>query len=115
MDIRIENETRLPIPHEHVVTRMTQVLNRAVVRPATARVSFSDVNGPKGGADIRCALRLDLPGQPPIVADGVATTPRLAFDESYARAVRQLESERTRWQESQRRPKKYYLAKRLLG
>ena len=115
MDIRIENETELRIPREHVITRITQALNRAVVRPANARITFSDVNGPKGGADIRCALLLELPGHPPIVADRVATTPRLAFDASYARIARQLEAERRRWQASRRRPKKYFAAMRLLA
>ena len=114
MTIRIENATQHRIPRQHVMTRMTQALNRVRVQPATARVSFSDVNGPKGGVDVRCALLVGLPGQPWICAERVATTPRLAFDESYARAVRQLEGGYTRWQESRRRPKKYYVAKRLL-
>jgi ribosome-associated translation inhibitor RaiA len=82
--------------------------------PVTARVTFSDVNGPKGGADIRCGLLVSLPGQPPIRAERAQTTVRLAFDGSYARLVRQLEHARARRQDVSRRPKKYFAAKRLL-
>jgi ribosome-associated translation inhibitor RaiA len=114
MNIRIENDTQERIPRQHVMTRMTQALGRMEASPVTAHVTFSDVNGPKGGADIRCALLVSLPGQPPIQAERAQTTARVAFDESYARLVRQLEHARARWQDVSRRPKKYFAAKRLL-
>jgi ribosome-associated translation inhibitor RaiA len=115
MNIHIENDTQEPIPREHVMTRMTQVLTRLATSAVTARVTFSDVNGPKGGADIRCALLVSLPGRPPISAEHAETTARLAFDESYARVMRQLEHVLGRRQEASRRPKKYYAARRLLA
>lgn len=114
MDIRIENETGRRIPREHVMARMAQTMRRVVVRPATARVAFTDVNGPKGGADLRCTTVVSLPGQPPISVARVGTTARLAFDAAYARLLRQLERGRARWQDVRRHPKKYYVAKRLL-
>lgn len=114
MDIRIENEIGRRIPRQHVLTRMAQALRRVLVQPASARVAFTDVNGPKGGADVRCTVLVSLPGQPPISITRAGTTPRLAFDASYDRATRQLERGRARWQDSRRHPKKYYVAKRLL-
>lgn len=114
MKIRIENETEQRIPRQHVLTRMTQALGRMDPGAVTVRVTFSDVNGPKGGRDIRCALLVSVPGRPPIEAEHAQTTARLAFDEAYARVLRQLEHVRDRRQEASRHPKKYYAAKRLL-
>lgn len=115
MDIRIENDTQRPTPRQHVLTRMTRALRRIQVRPVTAHVAFADLNGPKGGLDVRCALRVTVQGQPPVVAEGVAVGLRLAFDQGHARLVRRLERAFARWQESRRRPKKYFVAKRLLS
>jgi hypothetical protein len=116
MKIRIDNETTRRIPRQHAMTRMRQALRRAAADTATtARVTFSDVNGPKGGADIRCALLVSVPGRPPIRAEDVETTPRLAFDASYARVLRQFERALGRRREASRRPKKYFAAKRLLA
>ena len=102
------------LPREHITTRLRQALDRLPVRPVTARVRFSDVNGPKGGDDIRCALLVELPRQPAIRVEHAATTPRLAFDATCDRLVRRLERARERWQNERRHPKKYYAANRLL-
>jgi hypothetical protein len=115
MKIHIENETKQRIPRQHVLARVTQALTRMSADATTARVTFTDVNGPKGGADIHCALLVSLPGRPPIRTAHAQTTARLAFDESYARLLRRLEQVRGRQQESSRRPKKYFAAKRLLS
>jgi len=114
MEIRIEGSVTPAIPRAHVTTRMRQVLRRLPVHPVTAHVTFTDVNGPKGGNDIRCAVLVEVPRQPSIRVERRAPTPRLAFDASYDRLVRQLERYRERWQDSRRRPKKYFAARRLL-
>ena len=115
MKIHIENETKQRIPRQHVLARVTEALTRMAASAATARVTFSDVNGPKGGADIQCALLVTLPGRPAIRAERAQTTARLAFDESFARLTRQLEHVRRQRRESSRRPKKYFVAKRLFS
>ena len=74
MTIRIENETKERIPRQHVTGQMTRALRAIEGSPVTARVTFSDVNGPKGGADIRCALLVSVPGQAPIRVERVQTT-----------------------------------------
>ena len=114
MIIRIENETKERIPRQHVTGQMTRALRAIEGSPLTARVTFSDVNGPKGGADIRCALLVSVPGEAPMRVERVQTTARLAFDEAYARAVRQLEATSGRRRDARRKPKKYFVAKRLL-
>jgi ribosome-associated translation inhibitor RaiA len=112
-EIRIEGTVGRRIPRAYVTERLSRVLDRLPLAPVTARVTFSDVNGPKGGVDIRCTVLVDLPHQPAIRVEQAATTPRLAFDQSYDRVVRKLERSRERWQENRRHPKKYYAAKRL--
>ena len=111
--IHIEGEIGRLIPRGHVTARLTQALGRLPVHPVAAHVRFSDVNGPKGGNDIRCALLVELPRRPAIRVEREATTPRLAFDASYERLVRQLERSRERWQDERRHPKKYYAASRM--
>jgi hypothetical protein len=115
MKIRVDNETQARIPRQHVLARMRQALRPVDGEAVTARVTFTDVNGPKGGADIRCALLVTVPGQPPIRVTRAETTPRLAFDAGYAVAVRQLDQGRRRRRDAARRPRKYFAAKRLLA
>jgi hypothetical protein len=112
--IRIDSALEQPVPRTHVRARLAEALHRAPVRPAVARATFTDVNGPKGGLDIRCAVQVRLPGQPAIVVIRRGTTPRLAFDAAYDRVLRTVEGARERFQESRRRPRKYFAAKRLL-
>jgi ribosome-associated translation inhibitor RaiA len=99
MEIHIEGSVGRPIPRGHVGARMRRVLSRLPVNPVTAHVTFADVNGPKGGNDIRCTVLVELPRQPSIRVERLAPTPRLAFDASYDRVVRQLEQYRERWQD----------------
>jgi ribosome-associated translation inhibitor RaiA len=113
MDIQIAGNVKRRIPRGHVTNRMSRALSRLPLHPVAAHITFSDVNGPRGGLDIRCAVLVELPRQPSIRVERVAKTPRLAFDATYDRVVRQLERCRERWQDDRRHPKKYYLAKRL--
>jgi ribosome-associated translation inhibitor RaiA len=114
MEIHIDGNVGGSIPRGHVRARMRRAVSRLPIHPVTAHVTFVDVNGPKGGNDIRCAVLVELPYQPSIRVERLARTPRLAFDASYDRVVRQLARHRERWQDSHRHPKKYYAAKRLL-
>ncbi len=111
--IHIEGEIGRLIPRGHVAMRLSRALRRLPVHPVAAHVRFSDVNGPKGGNDIRCVLLVVLPRRPAIRIEREATTARLAFDASYERMIRQLERSRERWQDERRHPKKYYAASRL--
>lgn len=81
---------------------------------ACGEARFVDDNGPKGGG-IRCALTLRLPYRPALRVEQTAMTARLAFDGAIATLERQLERHGERQRERRRRPKKYYVAKRLLA
>jgi ribosome-associated translation inhibitor RaiA len=98
-----------------VLKQIGDALRPLSVAPVTARVTFVDVNGPKGGLGIRCAVTLKLPRRPAIRAETLASTPRRAFDGTFATLERQLAKYREIRSERARRPKKYFVAKRLLG
>jgi ribosome-associated translation inhibitor RaiA len=93
--------------------KMTAVLGRLTVKPVRAQVTFFDDDGPKGGPAVRCAVTVRLPYRPSIRVEQSATTARLAFDGAFQALDRQLERYRTQGRDLQRRPKKYYAAKRL--
>ena len=95
-----------------VSRRVTAALGRLRVSPVAAQVVFFDDDGPKGGVATRCALTVRLPYRRALRVEHVAETPRLAFDGGFAVLERQLA--RFRERERRRRPKKYYVAKRLL-
>jgi ribosome-associated translation inhibitor RaiA len=84
------------------------------VAPATAsaHVSFTDDNGPKGGPAIRCAMTLTVPRRRPVHVEAAATTPSLALSGALARLERRLRRLRGLARASRRRPKKYYAAAR---
>src|ERR1700674_6053141 len=106
----IKKDTTLGI---HVSTRMAAVLGSLRVAPVRAKVTFFDDNGPKGGIAMRCAIDLRVPYRPPIRVEHVAATSRLAFDGAFATLERQIERYRERERDIRRRPKKYFVAKRL--
>ncbi|PYO25869.1 MAG: hypothetical protein DMD85_02070 [Candidatus Rokuibacteriota bacterium] len=89
-------------------------LGRLHVPATTARVQFSNETSAKGGPTARCSITVDLPRRPELHADVTGESTRLAFEQAFAMLERQIERDRERGREERRRPKKYYLAKRLL-
>lgn len=92
--------------------RLAAAVRGLTVGPVAGTALFTDDNGPRGGG-IRCALTLRVPYRPALRAEKTADTPRPAFDAAFAILERQLERYRERQREGRRRPKKYYVAKRL--
>jgi ribosome-associated translation inhibitor RaiA len=64
---------------------------------------------------MRCAVAVRVPYRPLIRVEHVSVTARLAFDGTFAALERQLERYRERNRDIRRRPKKYFVAKRLLA
>src|SRR5262245_42963453 len=112
IDIRGDAGDRL-LP-AHVTKRMTAALSRLHVKPVGAQVIFTDVNGPKGGVDVRCSVTVRLPYRRPVHVEHMGETRRLAFDEAFGALRRLLERYAERARESRRHPKKYFVARRLL-
>jgi ribosome-associated translation inhibitor RaiA len=89
-------------------------LGRIGAEPKTVEVRFFDDNGPKGGRAMRCAITLRMPRRRAVHAEETAVSARAAFDGAFDAIQRRMESDRQRLCDRRRRPKKYYVAKRLL-
>lgn len=96
-----------------IVRQIRHALVGVQTSPVHVRVSFADVNGPKGGLDVRCAIHVKIPRTAPLHAEETATSDITAFDLSEAAISRQIARQLERKQESGRHPKKYYAARRV--
>ncbi|MBI2216877.1 MAG: HPF/RaiA family ribosome-associated protein [Candidatus Rokubacteria bacterium] len=97
-----------------VTSRLTHALRTVHHEPVVASVAFFDDNGPKGGRDTRCACTVRLPRRRAIHVEHVGETPRLAFDTAMEALTRRLQELSERGRTLRRRPKKYFVAKRLM-
>ena len=92
------------------------VADRLGPLPVTsARVAFTDVNGPKGGPAIRCALTVKLPRRPPLHVEHRAVTAAPALDAAIDKLDRLLVQLREQTRKGRRYPKKYFAARALEG
>jgi ribosome hibernation promoting factor len=103
-----------PALRARIAQRMRRALLGVQTSPIHAHVTFADVNGPKGGLDVRCAIDVQIPRTAALHAEAIARRDFTAFDRSAAAITRDIAQRLLRRQESGRRPKKYYAAKRLL-
>jgi putative sigma-54 modulation protein len=88
---------------------------RSALRPAAGavrdcRVVFTDENGPKGGADIRCTIDVGLIRRADIHVAGLGTSAALAFREAVDRIHQRLDRVIGAGRASARHPKKYFAA-----
>lgn len=63
------------------------------------KLRFSDINGPRGGSDKRCQLRIPLPGLRDVVIEDTAGDIHVAIDRAIDRAARTLERRLSRKRE----------------
>jgi len=113
--IDIEGIVTEPVLRGRFARRMRQALARLEVAPTSVRIDITDLSGPKGGVDHRCAMTVRLPRRPAIHVEHVAETSLTAFDGALDTLERRLTRTRKREREAGRRPKKYYVAKRVLA
>jgi ribosome hibernation promoting factor len=102
-----------PTLRARIVRRIRRALVGVQTGPVHVRVSFTDVNGPKGGLDARCAIDVRIPRTAPFHVEETAVRDVTAFDLSAAAISRQIARQLGRREESGRHPKKYYAARRL--
>jgi|SRR5437870_1581803 len=100
---------------DHVRSRITQALERVTSRRTAAKVIFADVNGPKGGVGTRCTIVAEMPRRREVSVEELADTAEVAFDAAFAALKQSVTRDHERRRELARRPKKYFLAKRLLS
>jgi hypothetical protein len=80
---RLDDDTR-----EHVRRRLGRALGKHALHVERVTVRVRDVNGPRGGVDQLCSVKVVLSGRPSVVAEERGRTPRLAFDRAAAVAER---------------------------
>jgi ribosome-associated translation inhibitor RaiA len=73
---------------EHIQRRMERHLEKLGRRATRATVRFEDANGPRGGVDVVCRVKLELSAKESIVAEGRGSDARQAFDLAAAPAQR---------------------------
>jgi ribosome-associated translation inhibitor RaiA len=110
--IDIEGLARDAVLRTRCARRTRQALARLGVTPLSARINFTDQNGPKGGVSVRCAITIPVPRRAPVHVEHVAPTHGTAFDGALDTLEHRLTQGRRREREAGRRPKKYYVAKR---
>ncbi|MBP8019501.1 MAG: HPF/RaiA family ribosome-associated protein [Hylemonella sp.] len=75
---------------ELTVERLRFVLRRLYHFVNTARVRFSDVNGPRGGVDKHAHIQLNLLSNGTVVVEARAETWRTALETALQRAIGQV-------------------------
>jgi ribosome-associated translation inhibitor RaiA len=72
----------------HVQRRMARQLGKLAVLVERSTVRFDDINGKRGGVDVRCSINVVLTGRPSVVVEERAAAVRAAFDAAAATAER---------------------------
>ena len=94
LDIRIRHGAAEDVPglRAHLSALLERSLRRMGRRLAWVVVHLDDVNGPKGGTDKRCIVRVQPDGGAVAVAEVRGTDPLAAADQGLRRALRRLKS-----------------------
>jgi ribosome-associated translation inhibitor RaiA len=72
----------------HVRKRLDFLLGRGIRRLRRVDVTLSDTNGPRGGIDKRCQIKVSLDGLRPVVIEDVQADLYTAIDRAAGRASR---------------------------
>lgn len=75
---------------EHAERRMLYAFDWARYLLTRIVVRLDDVNGPRGGKDKRCSIRIPLSGYPDLVIEDIQSDLYVAIDRSVERADRSL-------------------------
>jgi len=89
---------------EHTLKGVRAQLNRFATRIVSVAVRIVDVNGPRGGADKRCQITVQLRTRNPITTDDLNTNVFAAVDRALTRAARAVGREVDRLRASRRFP-----------
>lgn len=76
------------VTREHVYERMERLMQKLGDKAMRATVRFEDVNGPKGGVDTVCRIKIVLAHLQSLVTESRGTDIREAFDLAAGQAQR---------------------------
>ena len=97
----------------HVRKRLDFLLGRGLRRIRRVDVTLSDLNGPRGGVDKRCQIKVSLNGLRPVIIEDIQSDLYMAIDRAASRTSRTVlrrmaldtnrrRAEAQRWLEEQR-------------
>ncbi len=69
-----------PAERERIAARVGSKLGKFALHIERATVRLEDVNGPKGGPDKRCRIKVTLSGRPSLLVEKEGETVQAAFD-----------------------------------
>ena len=75
---------------KYIEKRLRRFYRKASDSVSRITVTLKDINGPKGGTDKQCKLKLTMSGQPPILVVATKETSEKAFFHAAARAAQTL-------------------------
>lgn len=87
-DIRAEGFELTAALQAHAQRRLEFALLRFRTHLASVCMRLTDDNGPRGGVDKRCMVRVRLPGLPPVVINELSEDLYVAIDRATERAAR---------------------------
>ena len=99
LDIRAQGFALTPGLREHAERRVLFALDWARHDVGRVILRFSDINGPRGGNDKRCQLRIPMARMREVVIEDTADDLYLAIDRAIDRAGRTLERRLARQRE----------------
>jgi hypothetical protein len=76
--------------------RLSSKLGYAATLIERGTVRFEDINGPRGGIDTVCSIKLVLSGRPSVLVDARAQGPREAFTRATAKVATRLQHTKDR-------------------
>ncbi len=92
MHVEVSTDTRTTVDIPAVTAAVTSGMSRFAARLTRVEVHLSDVNGPKGGPDARCALEARPANRQPVAVTNDAGTPDEAVKGAVEKMGRLLES-----------------------
>jgi putative sigma-54 modulation protein len=101
-DIRSGHVNLKPTVRDYIEERVNRSLGRIKDRISHVTVRVDDINGPKGGADMRCLIEAHLVRSGMLLADVVAGDLRTAVDEAADRVALRIIKELNRQREVRR-------------
>jgi hypothetical protein len=92
MHVEVSTDTRTTADIPSVTAAIEAGLSRYKERLTRVEVHLSDVNGPKGGPDCRCALEARAAGRQPVAVTNDAHTPDASVKGAVEKMCRLLET-----------------------
>lgn len=103
MDIHVvdRNVQLTSVQHDNLERCLHFALDRFASLIRTVDVSFSDVNGPKGGEDVLCRMKIGLQGMGPVIIQGTGCSVDAVAAETADRAAMTIARRQSRLRDVQ--------------